>query len=73
MTLFLHFAGVSKESMTKTRERLTGHLPACELELVALFAGTCVHLVEEIWVIDMNFMRIDPDDRAWETEFQLIL
>lgn len=59
--------------MTKTRERLTGHLPACELELVALFAGTCVHFVEEKRVIDMNFMRVDPNDRAWETELQLIL
>ena len=58
--------------MTKTKKRLTGHLPACELELVALFAGTCVHLVEEKRVIDMNFMRVDPDDRAWETELQLI-
>lgn len=53
--------------------RLTGHLPACELELVALFTGTCVHLVENIRVIDMNFMRVDPDDWAWETELQLIL
>lgn len=59
--------------MTKERERLTGHLPACELELVTLFAGTCVHLVEEKGVIDMNLMRVDSDDRAWETELQLIL
>lgn len=50
--------------MTKTRERLTGHLPACELELVALFGSTCVHLVDEIRVVDMNLMRVDPYDRA---------
>lgn len=58
--------------MKKTRERLTGHLSAGELELVALFAGTCVHLVEEKRVIDMNFMRVDPNDRAWATDLQLI-
>lgn len=51
--------------MKKKREGLTVHQPACELVLVALFAGTCVHLVEEIRVIDMNFMRVDPYDRAW--------
>lgn len=38
------------------------------LVLVTLTAG--VELVEEVWVIDVEFMRVDKDNRACKYELQ---